>query len=70
MGVQQNQRDHPKISNESDDIYESECYEERDLKLWGVSQSQESKFIHLSVVLHGCQFGIVFHLLKQVKKNG
>lgn len=68
--VQQNLRDHPEISSGSDEIYERECYKQGDLQLWGIRQSQESKLIHFSAVLHEGHFGTMFHLSEQGKQNG
>lgn len=66
--VQQDQRDHPKISSESDEIYEREYYKQGDLQLWGIRQSQESELIHLSAVLHEGHFEMMFHLQNKGSK--
>lgn len=66
----EDRQDHPQVPSHSDEIRESECYEEEDLQLWGVSQSQESEFFPLSTVLNACHFEAVLHLSKQGKKNG
>ena len=52
MRVQQDQRGHPQVPNESEEVNEGEDYKERNLQLWVIYQSPEDECGDCCMVSH------------------
>ena len=51
--VQQDQRGHPQVPNESEEVNEGEDYKERNLQLWVICESEQDEIGYLCAILHG-----------------
>ena len=56
--VEQDQRGHPQVPNQSEEVNEGEGYEERDLQLRVICESEQDEISSLCIVFHECDLRV------------